>query len=143
MGNLFDIALELEGLMPLVVQSLFHSPSDPMAAMPLGQLRIVRALMAGPTTSSCLAKRFGLTKAAVSQLVRRLVKSGMVTQTRGAQDARVKLLQLTPEALSLMTERSRLRAAHAVGVLSTFSPEEVSEFRELLDRCVHLPQLSA
>lgn len=134
---LSEVALELEAIFPAVLERLFLTPDDPLGDMPLVQLKVVRALQAGPSTTSSLAVRFHMSKPAVSQIVRRLVNAGMVDQTRSGHDGRIKTIALTPLALSLLQERSRARASQASRTLATLPPNEVQKLMELLRRCAH------
>lgn len=133
--RVLDLALELESLFPAVLERLFLTPDDPLGHMPLVQLKIVRALAAGPSTSSALAARFHVSRPAVSQIIRRLVAAGMVVQRRDGEDGRVKSLELTPLAHHQLSKRSVARAQQATRVLATLPPAEVQRMMELLHRC--------
>lgn len=63
----------------------------------------------GETNINSLAAHLGVTKAAVSQMVDRLVESGLVNRREDARDRRSKLISLTEEGHALTTESCRAR----------------------------------
>lgn len=64
---------------------------------------IVRALVAdGPQSIRALADRLGVSHSAVSQTVSQMAAASLVAVTRGEQDARQRMVALTPTATALL-----------------------------------------
>ncbi len=124
--------------MPLVFTTLFSTPDDPLADMPLAQLKIIRHLQEGATTASQLSVKFKLSKPAISQMIRRLSKRKMLTQVSHPGDARVKILSLSEKAVTLMDERARTRAHHAQCLLNKMPAQDVARLHESLDQCAKM-----
>ena len=106
------------------MQALFSGLDDPLTHFPIGQLKIVRQLEAGPKTPTQLAQNLKLTMGAVSQLVTRLRASGFVEEQIDESDRRSKKLALSPMGREMMETRSVRRAGRAAEVLSKISEED-------------------
>src|SRR6187402_199725 len=75
------------------------SPSYAHALM----LLLEREALSVPTTQTELAEQLGLDKSSITRLCARLEADGRVTQMRGQEDARSRLLELTARGRKLAT----------------------------------------
>lgn len=121
--DFLDIAKVLEGLLPKAQIALFRGTYDPFSHLPVGQLRLVRALEDGPKTPTALARAMGLTTGAVSQLATRLKAVGLVEEQVDGHDRRVKRLGLSEAGRSRMDERRSERTERVTEVLRKLTPE--------------------
>ena len=60
------------------------------------------------TSPSIVAKTTGLTRGAVSKLIERLLKKGLVTRNEGTEDRRYQNIKLTPKAVKLIPKLANL-----------------------------------
>jgi DNA-binding MarR family transcriptional regulator len=76
----------------------------------LAEWVVLREMFAGGgvTSPSAIAELTGLTRGAVSKLVHRLLKKGLVTRREAAGDRRYQDIALTPAALGLVPKLARL-----------------------------------
>ncbi len=82
---------------------------------------------------SDLGARLDVTNAAVSQLVERLVQSGLVERVEDPRDRRVRRLQLTAAGQALVDQAVAARERWLESVLDRLSPEERERIAEALD----------
>jgi DNA-binding MarR family transcriptional regulator len=90
------LANHLMETLPLITRE-WHSELDhglPADVSPV-QYRVLYFLEQGPARGACLAKRTGVTPAAMSRTVEQLAKGGYVQRTPSRQDRREVLLALT------------------------------------------------
>lgn len=122
-----DIA-ELETLFPRVWRKVFPSlESDPLAALPVAQLRIVRVLNECSKTVSELAAELQMSVSAVTHVLGRLEEKGVVVRQVAGDDRRRRVLDLSAEAREAFNERKSCRVKR----LSEISE---GEHRELFTR---------
>jgi DNA-binding MarR family transcriptional regulator len=97
--------------------------------IPEAQIKLVVHLaLHGPQTMSDVAEGLGVTTPAVTGLVDKLEKHGMVERLRDSQDRRVVRVRLAPRA-QMMAEQRLARSRRQIrSVLATLSPEEQSTF---------------
>lgn len=139
--NLTHQAAELEKLLPYVMQKLFRpGENDPISELPIGQLRVVRALECREMTMSQLAEDFRMSLSAASQLVSRLVEGGLAEVVSRDDDRRVRIIRLTASCQELMRSRHGQRVQNAEAVLARMRLEERAEFMVLLRRLVEACQ---
>jgi DNA-binding MarR family transcriptional regulator len=114
---IYHRAEELESLMTRTQIALFRGTHDPFANLPVGQLRLVRALESGPKTPTALAREMGLTTGAITQLATRLKAIGLVEEQIDQQDRRVKRLGLSESGQSCMGKRTHERTERVIAIL--------------------------
>lgn len=118
-------AAELETLLPTLMRRLFTLDRDnPIYDLPLAQLRVCSLLQAGPRTLSSLSQDLYISVSAMTQIADRLERSGMVERVSGAEDRRVRLLQLSPLGVERMKSRRAFRINRAEEALMQLSEEE-------------------
>jgi DNA-binding MarR family transcriptional regulator len=91
----------------------------------------------GPCGMSEISERFGVTPAAASQLVEKLVQAGYLERSEDPSDRRAKLLKLSPSGAQLIEQGIAERYRWMDDLVKTLSPEEqakVSEALEILTR---------
>ncbi|MBF9267471.1 MarR family winged helix-turn-helix transcriptional regulator, partial [Paracidovorax cattleyae] len=93
------------------------SPSAVHALIEIGQ-------DGGQLTARDLGERLRLEKSSVSRMLRKLVASGDVRETAGAQDGRVKQLALTARGRQRMAGIHAFARAQVVGALEHLGPGE-------------------
>jgi DNA-binding MarR family transcriptional regulator len=104
--------------------------------IPVAQIKLMIHLAnRGPQTMSELAEGLEVTTPAITGLVDKLEKRGMVERLRDQEDRRVVRVCLCPRAQQIAERREKVRA-----VLATLSPEEQQMFvrtLKLLARTLH------
>ncbi len=93
-------------------------------------LRHVHADMHSGCSVSLISERMGLTRAAISQTLDRLVDQGLVSRTEDPQDRRSKRIQLTPEGERLLAESMEAQQSWVTGLFARLDSQE----RELVRR---------
>lgn len=86
----------------------------------------------GPMTAGRLAAESGLTPGAVTALIDRLERAGYARRARGADDRRVVLVELTPEAERLADEAYGEVAARGRERLEALTTGQLTTLRDLL-----------
>ena len=82
---------------------------------------------AGCTNIQCLADRLGVTKAAVSQMVDRLVESGLISREEDPVDRRSKLICLSETGESLLQKAFLTRHKWVPDLTASLSDEQVEQ----------------
>lgn len=82
---------------------------------------------------SDISNRFDITNAAASQLVDKLVQSGLVRREEDPQDRRAKLLNLTEKAKEMLRHGTEGRYRWVEEVAQKLSPQEREQVSEALD----------
>lgn len=105
-------------------------------------LRQIHARVPGGCNISLLSERMGLTNAATSQTLDRLVDQGLVSRTEDPQDRRSKRLRLTAQGEQLLAESMEAQHAWISGLLARLDDREKelvhSSFELLAARLDHL-----
>jgi DNA-binding MarR family transcriptional regulator len=128
-------AEEIEKLMPKVMRSLFHhSPEDPLADFPVGQLRVLRLISEGVQTPSEIGHAFAMSPSAVSQILNRLHVAGLIERTGDSHDRRVRNLQLTESGERLIQARQAQRIETATHVLREMEVSDRDQLIGLLEK---------
>jgi DNA-binding MarR family transcriptional regulator len=96
-----------------------HEDEEPLADLPVAQLRVMRILFAGKCTPSSLSESLNLTMSAVTQLCNRLEALGLVARTEDATDRRIRWLSLSETGHEKMAARQQRRVQRAHEVLSS------------------------
>lgn len=92
------------------------------------------------TSQSQIADITGLTRGAISKLVDRILKKGLVTRTESSEDRRFQDLQLTPRALKLVPKLASIADENDE---SFFSVLPKNERKALMDILIKLASLHA
>ncbi len=101
--------------------------------VPEAQIKLVVYLAAhGPQTMSEVAEGLDVTTPAVTGLVDKLEKRGMVERVRDSQDRRVVRVRLSPHAQQVAEAHVAERRRQMRAVLATLSPEEQQTFIKTL-----------
>jgi DNA-binding MarR family transcriptional regulator len=86
------------------------------------------------TSPSAVAEVTGLTRGAISKLVDRLLKKGLVTRQEAAGDRRYQEIELTPLAVALVPTLGRLADENDKGFFGVLSEAERAALRQTLIR---------
>ena len=86
----------------------------------------------GPLAPSDLVRSLGVTRAAVSSLLRRLIEIGFVTQIQDSHDHRRRLASLSTAGKAVVEEAREGRRAYLVRILGRLSAEEQEQLLRLL-----------
>lgn len=130
----------VHGLRELVVQlNLFGSEFARIHGLHATDVRALIALLdaarAGSiATPGWLGRQLGLNSASTTALVDRLEKEGLVARERDARDRRRVKLQVTESAERLGWTFFGPLIGQAVGVLDSFSPDELATIDEFLSK---------
>ncbi|MFM0739808.1 MarR family winged helix-turn-helix transcriptional regulator [Paraburkholderia xenovorans] len=81
-----------------------------------------------------LAREYGIDASAVTRLVDRLEKRGLLTRIRSSEDRRVVRLAVTPEGHSIACRMPALFNGVLDNLLGGFTPEEVGFLKSMLRR---------
>lgn len=87
----------------------------------------------GPTTSSVLATRVGLTPGSVSRMVDRLEAAGLVVRIADPTDRRKALIEPTADGLQRIDDYYAGLTARTRSDLSTFSSDDLRAIRAFVD----------
>ncbi len=135
MGTVGELLLEL-------VDRVSHRGGDTLALMAeagitLPQLLfLVRLRQTGGSTASELGERLNMSPPAISQMVARLFRLGLLTQAADGEDRRRKRLATTPRANILIDRISRARAAEFGRGTANLSPAVRKELATALQKAV-------
>ena len=92
--------------------------------------------------SSELARRIGITRSAVSQIVAKLEKNGIVKRVGSEYDRKIAYIRLTDEAKETFMQQARQANEFAERVLAEFGRERLDklldESREFTELCYRL-----
>ena len=104
-------------------------------AMPAAQARCVLEVARGEGRSmQRLAEDLGIKLPALSQIVDRLERRGLVERRVAVEDRRVVRVFLTSGARGLIEEAEQARAGHLMEVLETLEPDRVARLVDDLNR---------
>jgi DNA-binding MarR family transcriptional regulator len=124
----------LVGVAPLAsrwIERLLAGHEPPLT---LGQFSALRAIAAEPLSGAELARRTGVSGAAVSQLVATLEGAGWVQRARAKDDRRRQGLALTPAGDAVFRSASRLLYARLGALLGELPPREGEQLGRILKR---------
>jgi DNA-binding MarR family transcriptional regulator len=115
----------VERLLPELHRRLFAlEPGQPITELPIPQLRLFVLLSAGPLSLSTIADRLDVSPSTVTQLADRLEEAHLVTRIAGAEDRRVKRLQMTGKGRTLLQARRERRVARVREAMARLSGEK-------------------
>lgn len=138
-----EIASDLETLLPAVMVALFRvDGDDPLATVPMGQLRMLRRLERGSKTASDLGTELGLSPSALTQMANRLLNAGLIVKADDSVDRRMRWLSLTDKGKRLMRDRHNMRVKSATEVLKNFPIHRQQELVGLIEEMIASRDLS-
>ncbi|MEU7866539.1 MarR family transcriptional regulator [Dactylosporangium sp. NPDC049140] len=85
---------------------------------------IWRLQQEGPRKLTDLAAAEGVSQPAMTQLVQRLEREGMVVRAAEPTDRRVVLIEVTPAGVALLENRRAVRAGHLAALMSDMSADD-------------------
>jgi DNA-binding MarR family transcriptional regulator len=104
----------------LIVRHIF-----PRQGMGLGAMLVLSRIdREGPIRLTALAAAEGISQPAMTQLVQRLAREGLVTRVSDPADARATLIVITEAGRVLLADRRRLRHERLAALVATLSAEE-------------------
>jgi DNA-binding MarR family transcriptional regulator len=110
------------------------------ADLTMPQFSLLMRLYRGDHGDRCgvtdVGAHLGITNAAASQLVDKLVNQGLVARTEDARDRRVRRLALTPPGRRLVEGSVDARLAWAAGLAEALPAERCAEVAEALEALV-------
>ena len=96
---------------------------------------------------SDLGDRMGVTNAAASQLLERLVQQELITRTEDPNDRRGKLVELTAQGTKILEESLQARRGWLINLEEALSPEErqtaLAALHVLIEKAKNLEQPAA
>jgi len=105
------------------------------AAVTFSQLKLLKMVSAtGGYSVSNLAEFMGVSTAAASRAVDRLVKRGLLNRAEAADDRRAVQLSLTPSGAELLERYDSAASKALQGAFESLSADELRETGDLLDR---------
>ena len=81
-----------------------------------------------------LAREYGIDASAITRLIDRLEKRGLLTRVRSSEDRRAVRLALTPEGQQIAARMPAIFTSVTDRLLSGFTPEEVGFLKSMLRR---------
>jgi len=100
------------------------------------QLLILRQIDNGIITVGDIAKKLGITPAAVSKFVEHLAMGGLVSKHQSKKDKRVSYLSLTSKGQNIYEHSTAVRHSIFENILSCFNARELDTFLNLTSRIV-------
>jgi DNA-binding MarR family transcriptional regulator len=106
------------------------------------QFLVLRSLRnKGPCNTSHLAQTLGVTLSAITALINRLFKQGLVSRERKADDRRQVWLSITPQGMNVLKEVEEKRHQMLAVLFSRLPENEREQLLNLLRKVVHLYEL--
>jgi len=102
------------------------------------QFIVLRSLRKSPCNTSFLAHMLGVTLSAVTALINRLHKMGLVTRERQEKDRRQVWISITPKGLQVLKEVEEKRNLLLAMYLSKIPEDEREQLLYLLKKAVKL-----
>jgi DNA-binding MarR family transcriptional regulator len=133
--ELLERAARLERIFPQVMRAIYWPHAeDPLSELSVAQIRLVRMLYLGSRSHSAIGEELGISLSAVTQLVNRLEREGIVERVEDESDRRIKIVRLTAKGQAMMRERQERRVNGVVDVLSKLSTAEQETILTSLER---------
>ena len=88
----------------------------------------------GPCPISEVGDDLGVTTAAASQMVERLVQQGLIERSEDPEDRRVRPIRLTPQGKALVGRGIEARLAWMQGLQDALAPKEQAQASRILGR---------
>jgi DNA-binding MarR family transcriptional regulator len=103
---------------------------------------VMRQLLdSGETNPSEVAERLGMTRGAISKLVERLVRKGLVSRVTGERDRRFQRVKLTTEGYRLVPTLAGLADQNDAEFFGHFSAEQTAALVDTLKEIARRRQL--
>lgn len=102
------------------------------------QFIVLRSLRKNPCNTSFLAHMLGVTLSAVTALINRLHRMGLVSRERKEKDRRQVWISITPKGLKVLSDVEERRNLLLALYLSHVSEKERQQLLELLQRAITL-----
>ncbi|MEW5784704.1 MAG: MarR family transcriptional regulator [Bacillota bacterium] len=102
------------------------------------QFLVLRSLRKGPCNTSYLAQVLGVTLSAVTALINRLFKMGLVTRERKDKDRRQVWISITPKGLKVLKDVEDKRYLLLALYFSHLPESERGQLLEMLRRVISL-----
>jgi DNA-binding MarR family transcriptional regulator len=120
-GNSTEVIAEaFEQAARLTVRHMCGRPELSLtAALALGRLSLE-----GPVRLTALAAAEGISQPAMTDLIQRLERRGLVTRINDPEDGRAALVDVTDAGQALLDDRRRDRQHHLAELLTALSPED-------------------
>jgi DNA-binding MarR family transcriptional regulator len=100
-----------------LLRELTVGSRDPVAGLPLAQLRVCRVLCDGPCSVSAISRALCISPSAVTQSADRLERAKLVRRVADHNDRRVRCLRLTARGESLLRRHDEERIRRAAAML--------------------------
>lgn len=112
--------------------------------MTVAEWVVLREMYGGDETTSpsAVAELTGLTRGAVSKLIERLLRKGLVTRKESVTDRRYQDIQLTPAAVRLVPELAKLADQNDEEFFCVLSKSERKLLTEILKKTAALRNLT-
>jgi DNA-binding MarR family transcriptional regulator len=130
-------AQTINSLLPVLMRRLSAFDDDPVAELPLAQLRVCSILTEGARPMSALGRELGISLSAVTQIADRLERTGLVRRVAAGNDRRIKHLQLTEQGEKIMYHREEERVNRVRAVLEHLPPEARQNVLASLETLMH------
>ena len=112
-------AQAITAYLPTLMRQLFTFEDDPIAELPLAQLRVCSLLYDGPRSMSALSRELGVSLSAITQVADRLERARLVKRILDGTDRRLRCLQLTKRGDEMMRRREDARMRSVLAVLES------------------------
>ncbi len=129
-------AQAIADLLPRLMRTLFTFDRDPVAEMPLAQLRVCTILLGGSRSISAISRELGISVSAVTQLADRLERTRLVKRVAGQSDRRVRQLQLTDRGERVLRQREETRVQRVGTALAHLSATTRQEVLAALEQLI-------
>jgi DNA-binding MarR family transcriptional regulator len=118
---IWEEAKQVDCLLLALGRHLLAVDRDPVAALPVAQLRVCGILYRGPRPMSALSRELGVSLSAMTQIADRLGRARLVSRVADGTDRRVRCLQLTRRGEEIMRRREDNRVRRVLAVLEHLS----------------------
>jgi DNA-binding MarR family transcriptional regulator len=119
-----DDAHRAADLLVTFLRGLRTGDDDPVAELPLAQLRLCNVLARGPRPMSEISREIGTSLSAVTQIADRLERTDLIKRVPRGDDRRVRCLQLTEQGENMMRAHEEMRIGCVSRVLERLTPSE-------------------
>lgn len=113
------------------LKTLLSTPEEELTAIQFFTLRLLSR--EGQLKVTDIASCLGVTLSAITGLINRLYKLGLVTRDQDDTDRRVVWIKLTPKGQDLINELNEKRAQMLAELLQDLSPGDFRKLEALLD----------
>jgi len=135
-------AKAIASLLPALMNELFTLDNNPVADLPLAQLRVCAILYDGPRPMSALSKKLGVSLSAMTQIADRLERAKLVSRVARGNDRRVRCLQLTPQGEEIMHRHRECKVQRVLAAMNHLSPKARKRIVDYLKLLMHASVVS-